>query len=411
MTALRLVASPAVAPLFVARLVSSAGVGFGQVALVWGMKDLGYSPGEISIVAACKGAPALLILAGGVFGDRFRRHHVLAIAELAASLSWLAIGACLVTGRAPLALLCLLALLSGTAYFIFLPTVRGIVADLLPPERRQAGNALIGQTEAVGLLIGLASAGVVASSIGAAFAAGLKGVLCAISVVLLLQLNTPRQRTMVPGPVADLRAGWRYFTAHRWMCAVAVQFTMVVLATATFIEIIGPLYMSEHGRGAKAWGAVAACEALGSLAGAALAIRCRPRRPIIVAVTLLALAALPMLLVSSGAPSVVVGAGMLLSGVAKAVYLVLWITELQKTLPIGALARVNGWSIVPAYFLTPIALLLAGPIVELNGPGNAALVIGATVLVTTVAVLLALLFAPRTGREDAQLKVSAAHHS
>ncbi|MBO2447090.1 MFS transporter [Actinomadura barringtoniae] len=394
MTALRLAANPAVSPLFAARLLSSAGVGFGQVALVWGMKDLGYSPSAISLVVACKGLPAVLILAGGVLGDRFKRHHVLAAAELLASVTWLAIGACLLTGHSSVPGLCVLALMSGTAYFLFLPAVRGVTADLLPPDRRQAGNALVGQTEATGLLIGLASAGIVVGSLGPAFAAGLKGGLSALGLVLLLRLDAPRRVAGKPRPIADLGAGWAYFAAHRWMWMMTVQFTTVIMATATFIEIIGPLYMSQHGHGASEWGLVAAAEALGALAGAALALRWKPHRPIFVAVSLLSLTALPMMLVGSGAPWTVVALGMLMSGVAKAVYLTLWITELQKILPIETLARVNAWSIVPAYFMAPIALALSGRLVELDGPASAAVVVGINVLLATTAVLLSRTWQP-----------------
>ncbi|GAA2613857.1 MFS transporter [Actinomadura fulvescens] len=395
MTTLGLATSPTVAPLLAARLISSAGVGFGQVALVWGLKELGYSPSEIAIVVACKGLPAVLILAGGVLGDRFKRHHILAIAELAAGASWLGLAACLLNGRAPLAMLCLLTLLSGTAYFIFLPTVRSVTADLLPPDRRHAGNALVGQTEAVGLLTGLASAGVVVTTMGPAFAAGLKSAMCGLSMVLLLRLDTSVRRTVTPGPIADLAAGWRYFIAHRWMWAMTLQFTTVVIATATFAEIIGPLYMSQHRHGADAWGMVAASEALGALVGAALVLRLKPRRPIPLAVGLLTLTALPMLLIGSGAAVATIALGMLVSGTVKAMYLVLWITELQKTLPIEALARVNGWSILPAYFLTPIALAFAGPLVELNGPATAAIAIGTNIPIASAIVLLSRSWHPR----------------
>ncbi|MFI6517901.1 MFS transporter [Spirillospora sp. NPDC050679] len=402
MTALRLAASPALAPLLAARLISSAGVGFGQVAFVWGMKALHYSPSEIAAVAACKAVPALLILAGGVIGDRFRRHHVLAAVDLAAGGAWLAIGTCLATGRAPLPVLCLLALLAGTAHFVFLPVVRGIVADLLPPERRHAGNALVGQTEAAGLLIGLACAGLVVGSFGPAFAAVLKAALCVLSSVLLLRLTAPRRRTQMPGPLTDLRESWRLFLSRGWIWAATLQFTAVVIATATFVEIIGPLAVAERGQGARTWGFVAACEAVGALAGAALAVRLRPGRPIIAAAGLMVLTALPMLLTGSGAPAVAVAAGMLASGMAKAVYLVLWLTELQKVLPIETLARVNGWSIVPAYALAPVALVVVGPVVEAGGPGSTAIVIGTGVLLTTVAVLTGLLVTARTDGSPAK---------
>ncbi|MFC4912945.1 hypothetical protein [Actinomadura gamaensis] len=85
----------------------------------------------------------------------------------------------------------------------------------------------------------------------------------------------------------------------------------------------------------------------------------------------------------------------------------LWITQLQKILHVETLARVNGWSSVPAYALAPIALLLVGPLTEHDGPGKAALVVAATLLISTVAALLALLLGSRmdsrTGEGEPEL--------
>ncbi|GAA2619231.1 hypothetical protein SMC26_31765 [Actinomadura fulvescens] len=48
----------------------------------------------------------------------------------------------------------------------------------------------------------------------------------------------------------------------------------------------------------------------------------------------------------------------------------------------------NGWSILLAYFPAPIALALAGPLVELDGPASAAIAIGTNTLLASGIVLL-----------------------
>lgn len=387
---LHLITNPAVAPLFLARLISSAGVGFGQLALVWGVKGLGYGPSAISLVLACKAVPALLILAGGIAGDRFKRHHVLVSAEALASVTWLALGACFLTGNAPLLLLCALATLSGVATAMFLPTIRGVIADLVEPEHRQTGNALISQTDAVGLLVGLASSGLVVTLVGPGWAAGTKGALCAISALLMTQLTTSRPQNAPNAILTDLRTGWRHFTRHRWVWMMTLQFTAVIIAAATFTEIIGPLHMSGQGRGAEAWGIIAACEASGALAGAIIGVRWRPRRPITMTAALPASAAIPMVLMACGAPWPVIAAGMLIPGVCQSVYYILWTTQLQRMYPLETLARVNSWGIVGSFSLTPIALLMAGPMIDATGTQLAALSIGLLVAAATSVTLLAL---------------------
>ncbi|GAA2127230.1 MFS transporter [Actinomadura napierensis] len=384
---LALLRNPTVAPLFISRLVSSAGVGFGQLALAWGVMGLGYGPAALSMVMACKAAPAILMILTGIVGDRLRRHHVLLAAELLATVAWLGLGACFLSGTAPLPLLCGLAVLSGVATAMFLPTIRGIVADLLAGVSRPAGNALVNQTESVGLLIGLASSGVVVSTVGAGWAASARGVLCAASALLLSLLRTARH-DRDSGMLRDLRAGWRQFAAHRWVWTMALQFTVLIIAVACFTDVIGPMYMKHGHGGARVWGIIAACEALGALVGALIGARLRTPKPVLVATALPASAAIPMTLMWGGVPWAVISLAIFIPGICQAAYYVLWTTALQDQFARAVLVRVNSWSIVGSYLLTPFVLVAVGPLIEDVGPQNAALVAGLAVLAATGLALL-----------------------
>jgi hypothetical protein len=254
---------PATAPLFVARVVGSTGDGYGQLALAWGTMHLGHGPAGMSLVVACKALPALVVLAGGLVGDRFRRHTVLAGAEFLAAVSWAALAVCFLTGDAPLLAVCGLALLAGTARAVFMPVERGIVADLVACDHRQVANALLNQSSAAGLLVGLATSGIVIAAVGPGWAAAIEAAASLIAALLLSRLRTPVWRADASGTWQELRAGWREFTAHRWVWALTVQFTAVLVAVASFNAVIGPLY-SEHGHGgSRAWGVITAVEAAG----------------------------------------------------------------------------------------------------------------------------------------------------
>ncbi|MFB4298493.1 MFS transporter [Actinomadura sp. NTSP31] len=384
---LALLKNPAVSPLFISRLVSSAGVGFGQLALAWGVMDLGCGPAALSMVMACKAAPAILMVLTGIAGDRFRRHYVLVAAESLATLAWLGLGACFLTRTTSLPLLCGLAVLSGVATAMFLPTIRGIVADLLTESSRPAGNAVINQTESIGLLIGLATSGVVVSTVGAGWAAAARGALCAVSAVLLSLLTTARQ-DHGSGMLQDLRAGWSQFAAHRWVWTMALQFTALIIAVACFTDVIGPMYMKDGHGGARAWGVVAACEAFGALAGALVGARLKTSKPALVATTLPASAAIPMILMWGGVPWMVIGLAIFVPGICQAAYYVLWTTALQEHFARAVLVRVNSWSIVGSYLLTPFVLVAVGPLIEKIGSQNAALIAGLLVLAAAWVALL-----------------------
>ncbi|MFI0351323.1 MFS transporter [Actinomadura sp. 9N407] len=385
-TLISMIKTPATAPLFVARVVGSTGDGYGQLALAWGAMHLGHGPGGMSLVVACKALPALLVLAGGVVGDRFRRHTVLAGAETLAAVAWAALAVCFLAGQASLWTLCGLALLAGTARAVFMPAERGIVADLVTRPQRQTANALLNQSNATGLLIGLATAGIVIAAAGPGWAAAIEAAASLIAALLLTRLRTPIWRAEASGVLKELCAGWREFTAHRWVWVLTLQFTAVLVAVASFNAVIGPLY-TEHGHGgSKAWGIITATEAAGALLGAVIAARWRPARPVLACALLPATAAVPMLLMGAGTPWPVLAAAMLLPGICQTIYAVLWWTTIQHTFPPQVLARVNSWTVLGAFALTPAAVLTAGPLAGMLGPKQAASIGGLLVLIVTVGV-------------------------
>ncbi|MFG2245767.1 MFS transporter [Spirillospora sp. NPDC048823] len=392
---LALFRDPSVAPLFISRVISSASVGFGQLALAWGVLNQGYGAHGLSLVMACNAFPALLIICGGVIGDRFRRHHVLMGAETLACLSWLAIGSALFSGKAPLALLCTLGAVGGVATAIFLPTLRGIIADLLGSPDRPAGNALVKQTESVGLLVGLVASGAMVTAVGPAWAASVRGVLCGVSVVLLSRLTTSRPSEPSVGPMRDLREGWREFGARPWVWIMTLQYMAITTAVVCYTKIAGPLYTTNGHGDALAWGIIRACEPLGALVGALVGASWRPTRTIPVVALLPMSVALPMLLMGSGAPWQPIAIAALAPGVLQAVYYVLWTTTLQERFASGVLVRVNSWNMVTSYALMPLIMLASGPLASTFGPEKLAFWSGTTAVIATFSTLLVLRLAPR----------------
>ncbi|WP_119730080.1 MFS transporter [Thermomonospora amylolytica] len=382
-----LLKSRSVAPLVGARLSSSTGDGFGHIALAWGTLQLGHGPGGLSLVLACRAVPALLVLVGGVLGDRFRRHVVLAGAEVLAAVTWGALAACFLGGGVPLGLLCLLAFVSGLERPVFMPTLRSIVVDLVRVRDRQNTNALLGQADSAGLLIGLALSGIVVAAVGPGWAAAMKAASGAVSVLLLIRLNTSVWRPERPRLLTDLRTGWREFASTRWVWVLTVQFTAVAVSVSTFMGVVGPSHMSQGHGGSGAWGVVAGCEAFGALLGGFVAARWRPARPALATALLPASAAGPMLLLGAGVPWPALAAAMLVPGVGQAVYFVLWSTTLQREFPPQMLARINSWGLLGNFALTPLTLLAAGPLTSAIGPRNTATASALLILAATAATL------------------------
>lgn len=416
-TFLSLARDSAVAPLFASRVAGRAGDGFGQLALAWGTLQLGYGATGLSLVLACKAVPAFMVLAGGILGDRFRRHQVLAGADALSAVAWVALAGCFLAGAAPLAVVCALAALAGVARALGLPAAGGIVADLVHRAHRQTANALLTQSESVGLLIGLISSGVVVAAVGPEWAAMLKAVLAACGAGLLMRLETPIWSRDRAKPLADLRAGWREFASRQWVWVITIQLTAVAVAVSSFSGVIGPLHLADRPGGARAWGIVAGCEALGALLGAIVAARWRPSRPLLATACLPFSAAAPMLLLGCGAPWPALAAAMVLPGICQTAYFVLWFTVIQGSFAPGLLARVNSWVILGNFVLTPVTLFAAGPVAGAIGTGSAAFGCALVIVTATAMALLSPQIRrfgaatepdPRTGRTSHPAKARVA---
>src|SRR5699024_10262769 len=161
--------------------------------------------------------------------------------------------------------------------------------------------------------------------------------------------------------IGELREGWREFASREWLWVVVAQFALLVLAWQGAHTVLGPVVAKEHLGGAGAWSAILTGEAVGMLVGVVIALRIRPRRPILVGVLLTGLTAVPYLLLGFGAPLPVIVLGGFLMGLGMDVFNVLWQTAMQREVPPEALSRVASYDAFGSMVLGPIGVLLAGP--------------------------------------------------
>ncbi|MEV4536141.1 MFS transporter [Asanoa sp. NPDC049518] len=393
--------------LFTARTISVLGTGFGRVALAFAVLALpGSSPTTLSIVLACQALPQLvLILAGGVIGDRFPRRRVLLAAELFAGVAWTVLTVMFLSGHAPLAAVSVFAALAGVASALFLPAYDGVVPDLVPPARRQSANGLLRIGFNLGLILGLSLAGATVALVGAGWAVALNAASFFVSAALIAGIRTPATAQRARSTAwSDLRRGWREFSSRQWLWAVTAQYGFVVAAINAYVGVFGPLLAVERLGGAPAWSAITAAQAAGTFLGVGIAVRVHPSRPILVAVLITATAALPMALLAGAAPLLVVVAGAFLAGVAGDIFGVLWSTTLQREVPSDALSRVSSWDLLGSLSFAPLGLLVAGPIAALTGASPALWGCAAVVLLATAGALTA----PRVRRLRAPAPVTSA---
>lgn len=377
--------------LFSARALSMLAIAFAPVALAFGVLDL---PGATattlsSVLAAESVAIVLLTLVGGVVADRYPRHRVLQVAEWVNALAHVGLGLMILSGRAPTWGLAGAAALSGTATAMVWPALTGIVPDVVPARHLQPGNALLGLGGNLARVVGLVAGGIVVVAIGGGWALLTAAALFGVSGLLVSLLALPRRRAGSPGAasgsaLADLRGGWQEFRSRQWLWVVVVQFSVLVMVWEAAHLVLGPVVAKQELGGPRAWTAVLTGESIGLIAGVLIAMRFRPRRPILT-VTLLSFgAAPPYLLLGGSAPLWLVVVSAFVLGLCFDLFTVLWQTTLQREIPPQALSRVSSYDALGSLMFGPVGLLLAGPAAERFGPHRALVGCGVVMVLTTL---------------------------
>jgi predicted MFS family arabinose efflux permease len=394
-----------------ARTISVLGSAFAPVALAFGILNLpGANATTLSVVLTAESLPMIVfMLAGGVIADRLPRQRVMMAGEFVMAAGFFALAVMLLTGWTPLPALSAAAALSGLATAITFPALTGIIPEVVPLDRLQAGNALLGLGANASRVAGAVLGGGTVVLFGGGWALVVSGAMFALAGVLIAMLRLDRApvRDAVRVPAAedpsegepaprgerhsvlsDLRDGWREFSSRQWIWVVVLQFSLLVMAIQAGHGVLGPLLAKETLGGPAAWSAFLAGEAIGTIVGVLFSMRLRPKRPILVAVLLCLPAALPYVLLGLDAPlwAIVIGAFVL--GVSFDVFGVLWMTTMQREVPADSLSRVSSYDMLGSLMFGPIGLMLAGPAAYLFGTEEALLGCAVIVVVATLAALL-----------------------
>ncbi len=379
--------------LLAARTVSVFGASCAPVALAFGVLELpGATATTLSVVLAANTAPMVaFMLFGGVIGDRFPRQRVMMTGELMNAASCLALSAMLFTHWAPLPALALASAVGGIGLTIFWPALIGVVPAVVPAHQLQSANGLLGLGMNSARIGGMVAGGTMVTLIGAGWALATSGLLFAAAGFLIAALG--RRTTMAARPkpqtvLKELRDGWHEFRSRQWLWVVVAQFSVLVMAMQAAHGVLGPVVAKHELGGAKAWSAILVAQAVGMLAGAVIAMRVRPKRPILVATLMMFAVALPSLSLGVNAPLWIAVAAGFAMGVCFNIFGVLWNTTMQREIPAESLSRVSSYDALGSLMFGPLGMLAAGPVSEAVGARHAVLGCAAIVSLATLAALI-----------------------
>ena len=355
--------------LFFGRVVSFAGSAMAPVALAFAVLGLGGSATDLGLVLSLAILPQVFfLLIGGVIADRLPRHLVMVASNLLAGVAQAVAAVLLISGRAEIWELAVIALVRAVASSFFFPAQQGIVPQTVVADDLQPANALLRLGLNATNIGGAALGGLIVAAAGPGWAIGVDAVsyFAAAAILLPMHVRAPT-REESEGFVHELRTGWHEFRSRTWIWVVVVGFAFANGAASAGFNILGPVIAKESLGGASVWGLVIAATGVGLVVGGLIALRVRPDHPLLVGVAMITLLVPPLVLLALGVPWQVLAVAALFTGIGIELFSVLWDTALQAHVPNDVLSRVSAWDAIGSLVLIPAAYAVVGPLADAIG--------------------------------------------
>ena len=356
------------------------------------------SASDVGYVLAAGTVPlVMLLLAGGVVGDRISRRKLMLQSDALRTIAECALGIWVLLGNPPLWGFMALAALMGVGEAFFSPALTGIVPQMLSEKKLQQGNALNGISNSTGRIIGPAIAGVIVAISSPGWAILIDGLTYFVSVVSLAFIRIEWSASDEPEPfITLLRQGWKEFWSRSWLWAVVIQSSFVNALFASFL-VLGPVVAKQSLGGAPAWGAILAAEGAGAVLGGVIMLRVHPRRPLLIATLSSLVFPLPLFFIATRSPTALIAMFGFLAGGFITVFSVQWTTTLQREVPANVLSRVSAYDWFGSLVFLPIGMALVGPLASRIGITTT--LVGSGVLMMLL--ILAVLAVPSVSRLQA----------
>jgi MFS family permease len=376
--------------LWLGQTTSALGDALIPVALAFAVIQVGGGAAALGLVfASYTLARAAFILVGGVWADRLPRRFVMIAADVVRALVDAAAAALLLAGAMEIWMFFVTAAVVGGAHAFFGPASTGLVPETVSRERLQQANALLELSRSGIQIFGPAASGILITLTEPAWAFAANSASFVVSAAFLAVLRVaPREQPERKRFLTDLAEGAREAWSRGWLRAGFLLAGVANVGLGVTL-VLGPLIAQRELGGAAAWGFVLTGGAVGGVIGSAIALRIRPRRPIMWSFAAWSLSSLPPLALVPPLPALAVAAanGLFVFGIAygNAVYEAV----LQRQIPPARLARVSSFDWMVSIVFMPLGQGLAGPLAEVAGVeavllAAAALVLGSCAAGVTV---------------------------
>lgn len=375
---------------FLSRLVDRAGTTMAGVALAFAVLEVSDSATALGTVLAAYSIPMVVFLiAGGVLADRLGRTLVMQATNVISAVSQLAMAALVITGSAQLWHLVVLAALNGTATAAGMPSMAGLLPQLVPRAQLKEANLVLAVPENALMVLGPAISGILVVTFGPGWALAVDGGTYVAATLLLMRVRIPPPlpRQAGSGALADLREGWTYLISTTWLWVVAASFGLLNAIASGAFNTLGPVLATQTDIGESGWGLIRSAEAVGFLVCSLVLIRLHLRRPLLWGMVGVALGGAPMIVLGAE-PVLVAGAiAAFAAGFGTQVFALGWDLAMQEHVPDEMLSRAYSYDMLGSFVAIPVGQLTIGPFAALFGVQRVMLVAGLTYAALAIATL------------------------
>ncbi|MFD3537671.1 MFS transporter [Streptomyces sp. NPDC058664] len=374
-----------------ATIVTNLGTHGALIATTWAVFESGGDAGDAGLVAMARFLPLVLfLLIGGAVADRVPRHRVMVAANALNCVSQALFAALVLAGEAHIWQMMVLTALCGTGQAFFNPAAEGMLMSSVTGEQASRAFAVYRMAMHSATIGGAALGGALVAFVGPGWVLLIDAVAFAVAGGLraFLDVSGIPERAPGGGLFADLREGWHEFVGRPWLWSIVAQFSIVVGLIGAVESVYGPLVARAELGGARPWGIALAAYGVGTLAGAVLMARWKPRRMLFVGTLCVFPIALPSAALAVPLDAVGLAAAMFVSGVAIEVFGVSWMTAMHQEIPEEKLSRVSAYDWFGSTALLPLTTALAGPAESAFGRSEALWGAAALMVLVTALVLL-----------------------
>jgi MFS family permease len=249
--------------------LSNTGTWMQSIALAWYVLLLTHSAFWVSFITFANFFPIVVSPLGGVFTDRMDRRRILIVTQSLMMADAVALTVLAWLGHATLAAVVGLTFGQGLAFAFNGPTWLAFVPSLVPPEGLVNAIALNSTQFSMARVIGPAVAGVLITAVRPAVVFGINALSFLAVLLGLALIRTPPHEPVARRAFRDQLAGGFAYTWRNRRIRTMIGSIAVVSFFASPVTALLPVFAKDvFGRGAGAFGTLAAALGLGSVAGA-----------------------------------------------------------------------------------------------------------------------------------------------